>query len=280
MELTTAAALYFEFDSPDLTVLETVSLLFVILPISAMLGWWTGNRGRRSVLAAGREIDMVAGEATFGSITAILGLLLAFTFGHGLAVMEKRKTALNAEANAIGTAFLRTDYLAEPGRTELRDALLRYAETRLPGSETNISGEHVVAQFMERTLRVQGELWPITVAATADPLPAPLKAFVAGAVNDVIDAHGERASTINTPISSFAYIVLLAAAITALFLLGNRAGLLGRRLTWRTFVLSLFLMLVMITITDMQRPYDGVITADETLMRATIFDMRAALESG
>jgi hypothetical protein len=52
---------------------------------------------------------------------ALLGLLLAFTYSFSLSRADMRKQAVINEANAIGTAFLRADLGAEPGRGELRE---------------------------------------------------------------------------------------------------------------------------------------------------------------
>jgi hypothetical protein len=71
--------------------------------------------------------------------------------------------------------------------------------------------------------------------------------------------------------------MVFAATMAALFLLGERAGMLGRELTWRTFVLSAFLTVLMTTIVDVQRGYAGLIVHNQTPMHATIFDMNAAL---
>ena len=131
--------------------------------------------------------------------------------------------------------------------------------------------------FLARSLTAQAPLWPLTLQATGAPTPAPVATFVAGAMTDVLDAHLYRLRTLSTPINSLALLMLLASASGALFLLGNRSGMLGRKITWRTFVFSGFLFLVMITIVDLMRPLDGTIRIDQTALMATIYDMETAL---
>lgn len=277
MEPDTAVTVYSEIALPALSILQTLILLAILLPAAALLGWRLGHLRRRRRLAAGREIDMVVGETTLGAILAIFGLLLAFSFGHALSQFETRKAGLTDEAAALGTAFLRADLLDEPGRTDLQEALLTYAETRLPAAGARTSSQGDVTAFLDRTLRAQAALWPLTVEATAPPIPPATRSLVAAAVNEVIDMHLYRLAALTEPISAYAYGMMLATALAALFLLGDRAGMLGRALTWRTFVLSAFLTVVMITIVDLQRAGSGVIRIDETPLRATIYDMRAAL---
>lgn len=278
MEPTTAVAVYGEVNLPALSVLQTLFVLLLLLPLAAMLGWKLGSVRRKQTLAAGREIDMVVGETTLGAILAILGLLVAFSFGNALSQFDKRKQGALDEAAALGTAFLRADYLAEPGRTDLQRALLDYAETRVLSGKRPVTNRESAVVFLETTLLAQAELWPLTLAATEDPTPPAIKSFVAGAVNEVIDMHTYRLGALSEPVSDFVYVMMLATAVAALFLLGDRAAMLGRALTWRTFMLSGFLTIVMITIVDLQRSNAGMISLDQTALAATIFDMRAALE--
>ncbi len=278
MEFETAAVIYTDLTVPTTRLWQLVVILAITLPAAAISGFLLGKIHRAKVLRRGEEVDMVVGETTLGAIMALLGLLLAFTFANALSISQARKATLTEEAAAIGTAFLRADYLADPGRTDLQNALLAYAETRLI-KDRDLWPDGVDPQrFLERTLQAQGELWPLTLAATGGDTPPPIQSFVASAVNDAIDAHLYRMQNASVPISIYTHLMLLAAALTGLFVLGNRAGLLGRRLTWRTFVLSAFLFVVMSTILDTQRGNEGLIQLDDSALLATMYDMRLALE--
>ncbi|MEM9248660.1 MAG: hypothetical protein AAGB05_08180 [Pseudomonadota bacterium] len=278
MQYDTAAAIYTDLTVPSTSLLGLVLLLLVTLPLAAVAGFYTGKSRRATVLQQGKEIDMVVGETTLGAIMALLGLLLAFTFGNALTISQARKATLTEEAAALGTAFLRADYLAEPGRTELQKALLTYAETRVIADRAHRPEGFTPQEFLEETLSAQAVLWPLTLEATGGDTPPAIQSMVASAMNDALDAHLYRMQTSTLPISTYTHLMLLAAALMALFLLGNRAGMLGRQLTWRTFVLSGFLFFVMTTILDTQRGGEGLIRIDDTALKATIFDMRTALE--
>ena len=136
------------------------------------------------------------------------------------------------------------------------------------------------ASFLAVTLEAQARLWPLTLEVTADPTPAPIQTFVAGAMNDALDAHLSRVETLSNPVSDVTLAMVLAAALFALFLVGNRAGLSGRALTWRTFVLSGFLFMIMVTILDTQRGREGFVRIDDTTLKATIFGMEQAMSHG
>ena len=187
MESIDAAALYDDISMPLFSLGVALLILLVTLPGAAVLGYLAGARHRRLRIASDRPVDEAAGQTSLGAALALLGLLLAFSFGNALSLTQARKSNLVSEAAALGTAFLRADYVAEPGRTELQKALLDYSRTRtLPGDKT-INTVQDAQAFLARSLEAQARLWPLTLEATADPLPAPLKVFVAGAVNEALD---------------------------------------------------------------------------------------------
>ena len=277
MEPTTSATVYDQITLPVLQLPATALLLAVVLPVAAIVGYFSGHSRRQRLASLGREVDVRVGETTVGAILAIFGLLLAFSFGNALSHSQATKSALIDEAAALGTVFARADYLPEPGRSELKQAILDYARTRVTPGDGSINSLEAAQRFLEVSLTAQARLWPLTLEYTADPVPPPVKTFFASAMNDALDAHLYRMRVLSQPVSELAQSMVLAAALTALFLVGNRAGLMGRPLTWRTFVLSGFIFIVTITIVDTQRGEEGLVQVDDSTLRATITDMEIAL---
>lgn len=277
MEFATSAAAYNQIDLPLLSLGALALGLVVLLPGAVLAGFLLGAHHHRRVVARGGTVDQRVGETTTNSVLAILGLLLAFSFGNALTINSSFKTALIDEAANLGTVFLRADYLSEPGRTEIKQAVFDYAQTRvIPEGGITHSFEEAKG-FLETTLRAQAKLWPLTLEHTADPMPPPIKAFFAGAMNDALDAHLYRMRTLSEPVSSYIQLMVLGAAVAALFLVANRAGSMGRDLSWRTFLLSGFLFVLMITIVDIGRAAQGFIQVDDATLRATIAEMEIAL---
>ena len=79
------------------------------------------------------------------------------------------------------------------------------------------------------------------------------------------------------PIPVVAKLMMLGAAMGALFLLGNNSAMRGRGLTWRTFVFASMLALVMLVILDIEQPAEGLIRLNEDALRVAIADMQAAM---
>jgi hypothetical protein len=277
MEASTIPEVYERITLPFLGLGTTALVLAILLPTFAILGFMTGRSNRTRKIASGEEVDLRAGEASLGAIMALLGLLLAFSFGSALSLLESRKSDIITEANALGTAFLRADYLPEPARGELKAVLYDYAQTRIIPETGGIVSIDDARAFIERSLAAQERLWPVTLAATAEPLPPAIVTFVAGSVNDVLDAHQVRMRSISVPVTELSQVIVVVTALAALFLLGNRAGIAGRTLTWRTYVFAGLLFVVMMTVLDVQRASQGFIRVDQTALRATLADMEATL---
>lgn len=277
MESGSAAAVYEDVTLPALGLGAVALILVVLLPTFAILGYWSGRSNREKRIAAGKEVDLSASEASLGAIVGLLGLLLAFSFGGAVSLLESRKNDIITEANALGTAFLRTDFLAEPEASELRDAIYAYAQTRVVPRADGLSTTEDVQAFIQRSLEAQSRLWPLTVAATDAPLPPALATFVASSMNDVLDAHALRMRSLSAPVAELSQTIVVMAALAALFLLGDRSGIAGRPLTWRTFVFSALLFAVMLTVLDVQRATQGLIRVDQSALQATLRDMETRL---
>ncbi len=68
------------------------------------------------------------------SLSAVLGLLallIGFTFSLALQRYDARRELVIAEANALGTTWLRSDLLEPAPRQQLRQVLRRYVANRV-----------------------------------------------------------------------------------------------------------------------------------------------------
>lgn len=103
-----------------------------------------------------------------GTVLGLVAFILAFTFGIVTNRYDDRKALVLEEANAIGTAYLRADFLLDTERSKAKALFREYLDTRI----------EVVQSFdMARTEKllmdsahIQQELWDIAVANSAkDP---------------------------------------------------------------------------------------------------------------
>jgi hypothetical protein len=196
---------------------------------------------------------------------ALLGLVaLVLAFGLSLAVgrYEDRRAAVVAEANAIGTTYLRAQLLAEPQRTRSLVLLRRYTDLAL-----RISTEVPNSAAMRRTAAeedaVQRQLWRLAgKAIAAAPLSSAVRLYV-DSLNTTIDQQTVRLSALNNRVPGPVLVLEVVGAAVALGLLALYLSVLGRGLWPMAFATTLVAMLLLVTF-DLDRPTRGLITIPDT----------------
>src|SRR5215469_2478248 len=78
-----------------------------------------------SLRSEGQEGYIVSG------VLGLLALIMGFTLAMSVERFEARRQVVLEEANAIGTAYLRSQLLGEPHRTRLSRLLVEYTDNRL-----------------------------------------------------------------------------------------------------------------------------------------------------
>src|SRR3954465_3561233 len=102
------------------------------------------------------------------ALLGLVGLVLAFGLALAVGRYETRRAAVVDDANAIGTAYLRAQTLAEPMRTRSLELLKRYTDTDVRLSESvpsSVAARDAVADGD----RLQRELWRLAGPAVPPP---------------------------------------------------------------------------------------------------------------
>lgn len=272
-----SAGLQAGFAEPLLSLPALALLIVLALPIAAFVGFHVGHLEYRRRGYENVPPDRIPGGTSLGAMLALLGLLLGFCFSSALNWREGRQMALVEEAAAIGSAFMSADLLADPGRTAVQEAILNYAKTRL-ATEDDIRSSAAFSAFLDRTLAAQTTLWPTTRSALNAETSDPVRTFVARSVMDMLDAHTRRIAAASEQIPPPAKLMVVLASTAAIFIVGNRTALQGRKLTWRTFFFAGLLVTVIIIIFDLDRSLEGTMKVKPDTMLSTIAEMQSALQ--
>ena len=254
------------------TLLFFLVLLFAALEVGYRLGrrWWKKS-GKDTINTPDMGLAMT-------SLSAILGLLLAFTYGFVIAHHESRKSATVSEANALGSAFLRAGLMAEPGSTELRQALLDYARTRVVTGE--VRGIENLRLLVEKSLEVQGQIWPATERIVAASDRGAFEAALVASVLDVLDAHTLRISAAFDRLPRLVLQMLIFLSGVSLGIAGYNSGIAGsfRRRQMSAFTLVLAALLTLIV--DFDRPTDGLVRVPQAVIVDTVEQMESEFAGG
>ncbi len=257
--------------------LAFVSMFFTLLA-SIEVGYRTGIRKFRSSPDKHLSVETTKNDVTLGSLLALLGLMLAFTYAVELNRQEQRKQATVDEANAIETAFLVVDFGVEPGRTQLREALFEYAKTRTAFPE-EIHSREDLEQLFANSLAVQTKLWPLTKTLIEESqLPGPIQASIISAMTEVFDADSRRTSIIYDRIPMSVVVLLFLIATLALGMAAYNSGLQGHLNRWRKAMFALVLSSLMMVIVDFEKPLIGLIHVSQAPIHAVIQNLEAELE--
>src|SRR5215468_10028588 len=119
--------------------------------------------GRRRLRQGGEKAEAGLGVVE-GSVFALFGLLLAFTFAAGQGRYESRRVLASDEANAIGTAYLRLDLLPASAQPALRDLFRTYTDSRLEFYR-KIRDLKAADAALARSNGLQAQIWSAAVAA-------------------------------------------------------------------------------------------------------------------
>ena len=102
----------------------------------------------------------------------ILALLLAFTFSLSLQRYEDRSDAVVDEANAIGTAYLRSQLLPAAVRDDVRRLLGEYVDLRVRTGTIATNEKQPLAALLDQAGGLQNRLWEqARRAAEIEPNP-------------------------------------------------------------------------------------------------------------
>src|SRR5262249_44287014 len=126
---------------------------------------------------------------------------------------DQRKNYEEAEANTVGTEYVRTDLLPTDNATRVRDRLKNYLDQRVLFYETR--DEDQLAQIDLRTMQLQTELWS-SVRATAVKQPTATVALAVSGMNDVLNSQGytQAAWRNRLPVAAWACWRLLPFSVT------------------------------------------------------------------
>jgi hypothetical protein len=205
-----------------------------------------------------------------GALLGLMAFLLAITMGMASERFDMRRTLVLAEANSVGTTYLRAGFLPEPAASEVRALLREYVPLRIG---TNDLVE--LRAKMARSTDIHAALWSIAEEATRTaPGSVALGLFIES-LNETIDLHEKRVSAaLYARVPETVLILLLLCSMMTLWMVGYNAGLTRRRSPLTAVVLIGILGAVITLLVDLDRPRDGFLTVSQQ----PLFDLMQQIE--
>ena len=199
----------------------------------------------------------------------LLALIIGFTFSMAVSRYDLRKALEEAEANAIGTEYLRADLLPAENRVPVRDLLRKYLDLRIAFYEQGSA--YAGGEIGPQTAAAQEQLWGL-VAPPAGAQPSPTIALAVAGMNDVINAQGftQAAWWNRIPNGAWAMMALMAISCNLLVGYGER-----RKGELFLFILPVVISIAFFLIADLDNPRGGIIRVHPQNLLATAEAIRA-----
>jgi len=189
-------------------------LSFFTMWISAMIGA-SLFRKRRKPEEKGEDINLI-----LAATLTLLGLIIGFSFSMAVNRYDLRKNYGEAEANAIGTEYVRADLLSAADAARVRALLGKYLDQRVLFYVTR--DKQRLAQINADTAQLQSELWSVVKNSTSAQ-PAPIVALAVSGMNDVLNSQGYTQAAWWNRIPIQAWNLMAIIAICSNLLIGYGA---------------------------------------------------------
>jgi hypothetical protein len=227
-----------------------LALSFVVLWLSARIG--VSFRKRRRNLEEDERED-------FGIIVAavltLLGLIIGFSFSMAVSRYDQRKNYEEAEANAIGTEYVRAGLLPAADAERLHELLRNYLDQRVLFYQTR--DQRMLRQIDASTAQLEADLWS-AVQAPAAAQPTPMVALAVWGMNEVLNSQGytQAAWWNRIPIAAWGLMGAIGICCNVLIGYGVRRG---EPKAILLLVLPLVVSISLFLIADIDSPRGGFI---------------------
>jgi hypothetical protein len=233
-----------------------LAVSFLGLVIAALLGV-AAQRAWSPVKASDHnELAIVQSAAL-----TLLGLIVGFTFAMAISRYDQRKSLEEAEANAIGTEYLRVELMPDSAAASARGALKRYLDLRIQYYLTTDQGD--LALIGAERAKLEADLWA-AMRSQSEASPTAITMLVAWGLNDVFNSTDATAAAWLDRIPIPAWWLVTLIALGANVTLGF--GL--KRFNALLLVVPLAASVSFFLIADIDSPRGGVVKiAPENLNR-------------
>src|ERR1700722_9915101 len=149
-------------------ILDYPCLILVLSLVMLWLSEWIGASCRKRWPQ--REEDRDDFSLIAAATLTLLGLIIGFSFSMAINRYDQRKNYEEAEANAIGTEYVRADLLPGANAVKVQELLRKYTDLRVRFYTTRDDSR--LAKAYADTAQLQNELWSkVQGVAANQPTP-------------------------------------------------------------------------------------------------------------
>lgn len=227
-------------------------LIFAVIGGASVLGVVLGRYARRQPDSYREPIGVLQ-----GALLGVVGLILAFGLSLVVGRYQDRRADVVVDANAIGTAYLRAQTIAEPQRTRSLVLLRRYNDLAIQLTHEIPQGA-AMGQTAAEQARLQQDLWGLAGESLNRAPVASAPRLYLDSLNAMIDQQTVRIAGLNNRVPDAVLLLELLGSALALGLLALYLSMLGKGIVPVFAAAALVSLLVLVTF-DLDRPTRGLI---------------------
>lgn len=233
-----------------------IYLVILVLAAAMFAAWevgkWMGRRLRRRGGAKPSKFDDVS--------MALLGLLLAFTFGMSISKHDQRRMAVVADSNAIGDFYTCSSLLKEPTRTKLQTVIRQYVQLRIELVRGGVRSSDLES-MLAKSDRMHAEMTELVGQALIDGTP--IAVSLTNTLNALISSQASRLSAYRDRLPRNIVMLLFASAIITTLLIGREQGSADSSEVAGTLCFIFLVSIAVYVTLDLNRPETGFIRVSQ-----------------
>jgi hypothetical protein len=202
---------------------------------------------------------------------ALLGLLLAFTFGSSISKHEQRVIAVVTDSNAIGDFYTCATLLKEPTRSKLQSVIRQYVQLRL---DLAVHGrtESDLEIALARSDKMLGVMTELVGQALNEgtPIAVPLT----NTLNAVASNQALRLASHRDRLHPAIVFLLFASAVISTLLIGRQQGSSENYELLGTLCFIVLISLAIYVTLDLNVPQSGLIRVSQEPMQRLYASMQ------
>ena len=231
-------------DRPLLFFVATLGLFLG----STSVGVFARIHGHKLTAAERAEFDLVR-----NAMFTLFGLLIGFAIAMAVNRYDLRKSLEESEANAIGTEYVRLDFMPADAASKARELLKTYIGQRIAYYELRPS--EGPTQNAADTAQTMNALWA-AIAPAIKANQTNVAALVAEGMNDVLNSYGYTVAAWRNRLPAEVWMLIVLVAACCNFLIGFGA----ERLSSATHaILPFAASLAIFLIADVEGPHNGFV---------------------
>jgi len=243
-------------------------LLAAAVALTMTAGWLVGwQMGQSSLRSQGEgPLESKWDDAAL----ALLGLLLAFSFGVSMSKHDQRRIMAVADSNAIGDFYTCASLLKDPQRAKLQSVIREYVQSRL-GLARKPPDEAGLQQALRSFDVMHTEMTNLVGEALA--AGTPIAVSLTNTLNAVTSTQASRLAAYRDRLPESVALLLLASSIVAALLVGREQGASGQAQLVATLSFIFLVSLTVYVILDLNQPGAGLIRVSQESMEQLLTSM-------